>query len=151
MCAKFRGLTRKNGVRNSRGHNFGRSIWTSLYREPCPPVRIIFLTAQNIIWCQQLQEFSVIKILILYNNTIPAVLLSSNFVVNQNVDWLVFVGLLLSMWYIFQYFPIRPLEYVVLSFYLSTTVGTPTIRPTWASLRTYEYFDTLTYYVEAFV
>ena len=26
MCAKFRGLTRKNGVRNSRGHNFGRSI-----------------------------------------------------------------------------------------------------------------------------
>ena len=31
MCAKFRGLTRKNGVRNSRGHNFWRSIWTSLY------------------------------------------------------------------------------------------------------------------------
>ena len=31
MCAKFRGLPRKNGVRNSRGHNFGRSTWTSLY------------------------------------------------------------------------------------------------------------------------
>ena len=35
MCAKFRGLTRKNGVRNSRGHNFGRSIWTSLYTAVC--------------------------------------------------------------------------------------------------------------------
>ena len=39
MCAKFRGLTRKNGVRNSRGHNFGRSIWTSLY--------YIFFSFQN--------------------------------------------------------------------------------------------------------
>ena len=123
------------------------------YRKPRPPARIIFLTAQNIIWCQTTSR--------VFNHCINTAVqryYSCRTTVQQfrgesqhRLWFCLFLCLLFEyIQYTSKYFPIFqvwPLKYVVLSIriYVSTTVGTPTKRLTWESLRAYEYCDSTLY------